>query len=61
MGVEEAIEWIADDEPLEATPHPIRVAKILEQCGRPIRRRNMTAERSLTAVLGNDSAMTSFG
>ena len=25
-GMEEAIEWIAD-EPLEVTPHPIRVAK----------------------------------
>jgi predicted membrane GTPase involved in stress response len=26
-GVEEAIAWIADDEPREVTPHPIRIAK----------------------------------
>jgi GTP-binding protein len=39
MGLEEGIEWIADDELVEVTPAPIRLRKkILRQSDRPRRR-----------------------
>ena len=39
MGLEEGIEWIADDELVEVTPESIRLRKkILKQSDRPRRR-----------------------
>ncbi|HEY7220712.1 MAG TPA: translational GTPase TypA, partial [Candidatus Binatia bacterium] len=39
MGLEEGIEWIADDELVEVTPQSIRLRKkILKQADRPRRR-----------------------
>jgi GTP-binding protein len=39
MGLEEGIEWIADDELVEVTPQSIRLRKkILKQTDRPRRR-----------------------
>jgi GTP-binding protein len=40
MGLEDGLEWIADDELVEITPASIRLRKrILRQSGRPVRRR----------------------
>jgi len=39
MGLEEGIEWIADDELVEVTPQSVRLRKkILKQVDRPRRR-----------------------
>jgi GTP-binding protein len=39
MGLEEGIEWIADDELVEVTPQSIRLRKkVLKQADRPRRR-----------------------
>jgi GTP-binding protein len=41
MGLEEGIEWIADDELVEVTPESIRLRKkVLKQTDRPRRRQD---------------------
>src|SRR5262249_60649246 len=45
MGLEEGIEWIADDELVEVTPESIRLRKkILKQSDRPRRRQTEVEE-----------------
>jgi len=41
MGLEEGLDWIADEELIEVTPQSIRLRKkVLKQSGRPRRRQD---------------------